>query len=471
MPTLGVLVQSRSTPPSRGTFSQTGTAFMVGKSDLGPIGVAVKMQSIADFVSSYGSRVTANQVFYDSVDTAFQEGNSVIYGGRAVGPAAAVDTINLAGTGTTLVWTATNPGVSGVKLQVTNGTDGTTRIVKVLDATSGALVAATPQFSDRNSVLGTLGSGVLTAGAGSGLPTVAAATAPSGGTSDLGNVTSTQLTTAANLFLKRYGPGQVSAPGITINGTPDVLDLHAKANNRWAPLDVPDTATQSTITTYMATLTDTASTYSAWFGPWCQVAGLNGSTVTRNVPASAVISGLCARVEAAGNPNRAAMGFDFAPRTVVSLNQEYDDATLQSLYDTFALNLMQTYYGTLINKGFRSVASASADAVNWQANASRLRMSLTAAAGPIGAAYFGRPIDAGTEGAYGSDLGDMLQRLVVARAIYGKDTSSPYSVDTSVNVNRASTVAQGQMIGVLTYTPVDAAYSVVVQLAAIPVTV
>lgn len=470
MPALGVIVSSRSTLPSRGTFSQTGTAFIAGKADAGSTTVAVKMQSIADCITAYGARTTNNANFYDSVDEAFQEGCTVVWGGRVVGPAAAPDTINVPGTsGNGLVWTATNPGPSGVKLQVTNGTDGTTRILKVIDAVTSALIAATPQYSANASALGTLGPGVVTIGGGSGLTPVMAATAPTGGTSDLSNVTSTQIATGVALFLKRYGPGIVSASGMTVSGTPDVLDAHAKANSRFAFLDVPDTQTDATITTYMATLTDQSSTYSAFFGPWGQQPGVNGSPVTRNTPASAAISGLYARVVSAGNPNRAAMGTDFAPRNLLSLNKEYDDATLQSLYDTNGLNLMQTYYGVLINKGFRTMASASVDPINFQANCALLRMFIFAATPPIGLPYFGRPIEAGTEASYGSDLGAFLQTLADAKAIYPQDSNNPFRADTSVNVNQPATVALGELIGVLTYTPTTAATSVQIQLAPIPV--
>src|SRR4051812_15593704 len=110
MPNLGVTVTQRTTSPSRGTFSQTGTAFIAGKADLGSITVAKKLLSIGDFILNYGARVTANSVFYDSVDTAFQEGCSAVYTAREVGPAKAFDTINIPGTsGTTLVWTANDP--------------------------------------------------------------------------------------------------------------------------------------------------------------------------------------------------------------------------------------------------------------------------------------------------------------------------------------------------------------------------
>src|SRR5690242_5986426 len=105
MPTLGVTVTQLSTPPSRGQFSQTGTAFKVGLANLGPIGVAKKLRSIGDFLLWYGPRVTANQVFYDSVDVAFQEGANVVWTARAVGSGKTYDAINLTGTsGTTLVW-------------------------------------------------------------------------------------------------------------------------------------------------------------------------------------------------------------------------------------------------------------------------------------------------------------------------------------------------------------------------------
>lgn len=475
MPNLGVTVTQRSTPPSRGTFSQTGTAFIAGKADLGSITVAKRLLSIGDFILNYGARVTANAVFYDSVDTAFQEGCSVVWAAREVGPSKAFDAINIPGTsGTGLVWTATDPGVSGVKLQVTNGDSGSNRILKVVDAVTGALIAATAQYTANSAAVGTLGPGVVTIGGGTGLTPVMAATAPTGGTSDAAAVTSTQVQAATDLFLKAYGPGQILAPGQgTISGVNDVLDAHAKANNRFALWDNTDTATTATLTTTdLATVTATDKTYGAFCGTWVQVQGVNNSPVTRNVPASAVYAGLCARVDAAGNPNRAVIGFDFAPSSfVVSLNNEFSDATVQTLYDA-GVNTLQTYYGVRVSRGFRTPASASTEPINNQANCARLRMALIALAGPIGATYYGKPIDGRglLESAYASDLEAMLQGLWQANALFGEDgNGDAYVVDASATVNTTTTIAQGQLIAVITYTPTTAAISVQIQLAAIPV--
>lgn len=476
MPTLGVTVSQRSTPPSRGQFSQTGTAFKVGLADLGPIGVAKKLQSIGDFILWYGARVTANQVFYDSVDTAFQEGTNVVWAARAVGPSKAYDAINLAAvSGTSLVWTANDPGVSGVKVQVTNGTDSSTRIVIVSNAATGAVIAQTAQFSDKTATppLGLLGGGTLTAGGGSGLPVVAAATAPTGGSSDNASVTSTQITTAANLFLKSYGPGNISADGITVAGTPNVLWAHAAANNRFALADVPDTTTQSTITTYIATLTATDKSYGAFVGPWAQAPGLLNSPVTRNVPASAVYSGMLARIDRAGNVNRAAVGFEFAPQFVTSLNTEYDDTTLQTLYDTNALNSLQTYFGVLSSRGFRTPVDPAVDPIYNQANCSRLRMQIIALMGPVGAQYVGKPLDGKREieSAYASDIAATLLPLYLAKSLFGETPADAYQVDAGVTVNTATTISQGYLIAVVSYAPTPAAIYVQIQLAAIPISV
>jgi hypothetical protein len=472
MPNLGVTVTQRTTPPSRGTFSQTGTAFISGKADLGSITVAKKLLSIGDFILNYGARVTANNVFYDAVDTAFQEGCSVIYASRQVGPGKAFDAINIAGTsGTTLIWTATDPGPTGVKIQVTNGDSGSNRIVKVVDAVTGALIAATAQFTATSAVVGTLGPGALTLGAGSGLPPVAAATAPTGGTSDLSNVTSTQVQASTDLFLKAYGPGQILCPGQgTITGVYDVQQAHAAANNRFALWDNTDTPTSATMIADLARLTATDQTYGAFCGVWAQVPGVNNSPVTRNVPASAVYAGLLARIDAAGNPNRAAIGFDFAPQFVTSLNTEFSDTVVQTLYDA-GINTLQTYYGVKVSRGFRTPATAAAEPINNQANCARLRMALIALAGPIGATYYGKPIDGHgeLESAYASDLEAMLQTLWQANALFGETARDAYQVDTSIAVNTPATIAQGQLIAVITYTPTTAAITVQIQLVAIPV--
>jgi hypothetical protein len=473
MPPLGVTVTQRTTPPSRGTFSQTGTAFIAGKADLGSITVAKRLLSIGDFILNYGARVAANSVFYDAVDTAFQEGASVVWAAREVGPSKASDTINIPGTsGTGLVWTATDPGVSGVKLQVTNGDSGSNRILKVVDAATGlTVIAQTAQYTANSAAVGTLGPGVVTIGGGTGLTPVMAATAPTGGTSDAANVTSTQVQAATDLFLKAYGPGQILCPGQgTITGVYDVQQAHAAANNRFALWDNTDTATTATIIADLARLTATDQTYGAFCGVWAQIPGVNNSVVTRNVPASAVYAGLLARIDAAGNPNRAAVGSKFAPQYVVSLNTEFSDATVQTLYDA-GVNTLQTYYGVKVSRGFRTPVATSVDPVNNQANCARLRMALIALLGPVGFQYYGEPLDGdgALEAAYAKDLEGELQTLAGAKAIYSKDSSDPYDVNVSAAVNTPVTIGQGQMIAVITYTPTTAAISVQIQLVAVPV--
>jgi hypothetical protein len=77
---LGVTVRTRTAPPSRGAPTDTGTAFVAGKSTGGPLDAVTEIRSIADFAGVYGDRAVGNVPLYDWLDVFFREG-----GTRALG--------------------------------------------------------------------------------------------------------------------------------------------------------------------------------------------------------------------------------------------------------------------------------------------------------------------------------------------------------------------------------------------------
>lgn len=78
---LGVTVQNRTAPPARGVPTDTGTAFVVGDSDVGTTTEATLCRSLADFAVEFGTRHTENAPTYDWVDTFFREGGQRCYVG------------------------------------------------------------------------------------------------------------------------------------------------------------------------------------------------------------------------------------------------------------------------------------------------------------------------------------------------------------------------------------------------------
>jgi hypothetical protein len=153
-------------------------------------------------------------------------------------------TINLAGTGTTLIVTADEYGsyFNAFKIKVIQGPIGGSgyRVVQLMENDGTTVIDQTDEFNDRTAVSGVqLGADdnvpvTITLGGGSGLPTVAAATALSSGTDDRASITQTQVDTALTYLSIDNGPGQVVSPNWQTNAAHDSLDAHAAANNRFA---------------------------------------------------------------------------------------------------------------------------------------------------------------------------------------------------------------------------------------------
>jgi hypothetical protein len=259
MPAPAVNITTAASPVPRSSPTDTGVAYVVGMSTQGParlLTAADKLVSLNDWISRYGGGSVANarlsySVDYDWIDTFFREGGNALYYGRVIGPTPVKASINLAGTGTTLVVTADEYGsyFNSFKIKVINGPVGGsgTRVVQLFQNDGTTLIDQTAEVSTQAGFSG-LKLGVaanvpctITLGGGSGLPTVAAATVLSGGTDDRANITQTQVDAAlANLFLD-LGPGQVASPNWQTSTAHLSLLSHAATYNRFALCDPVDT--------------------------------------------------------------------------------------------------------------------------------------------------------------------------------------------------------------------------------------
>lgn len=76
---LGVTVQNRTAPSSRGAPTDITTAIITGKASTGSLTAPTLVRSIGDFAAAYNTRETANQSSYDWLDTFFREGGSQAY--------------------------------------------------------------------------------------------------------------------------------------------------------------------------------------------------------------------------------------------------------------------------------------------------------------------------------------------------------------------------------------------------------
>jgi hypothetical protein len=99
-------------PPGAAALD-TGTAFMFGQSERGPVTKAAKVVSAADYKSLFGSR-SGGSILYDSVSTYFAEGGGNLYVSRVIGTGALAAAAAFGG----LNATASSPGTWGNSLTV-----------------------------------------------------------------------------------------------------------------------------------------------------------------------------------------------------------------------------------------------------------------------------------------------------------------------------------------------------------------
>lgn len=277
------------------------------------------------------------------------------------------------------------------------------------------------------------------------------------------------------LFDPDLGPGQVAVidevPGSAIYTT---LLAHARNNNRFALLDVEVDSTVAE----MDTLGDNGraladAEYGLIFGPWVDVpapSGVVGGTV-RQVPASAVIAGLCARVDSLGNPNRAAAGRDFPLQYVTGFVQNIGKADRESLLDA-GVNTFATIFGVLEAYGFQTPVAQTEENPYWQANCSRGRMWLKGRAEAAGEPYVFRTIDGRgrLQMAVKGDIDDVCLELYQKDGLFGGTPQEAFAVEVGASVNTIEGIAQGELHAVAEVRLSPHAKAVFIDLVTIPVT-
>lgn len=339
MPAPAVIIRTETNPPPRSSPTDTGPAFLAGKSTTGPTALVTEndaVLSLAQWVDRYGGGSVTNarlsySPVYDWVETFFRNGGNRLYFARVVGAAPVNASISLAGTsGATLVVTANEPGEfynTTYKVSVTNGSDASHRYVKLTAGSAhpsgtDTVLAQSANLTTRDEAAGqvltdpVLGFSVtITVGAGSGLPVVAAGTALAGGTDDQTTADAANVTAALAKFGPDLGPGQVVAPDFA--GTSAVqlallahaASMTASGAERHAICDTTDTTTKSTVTTLASTLQGTTNaSYGELWHPWVTVAPFAAGGADRRVPASALVCARLADTDARFHPNRAAAG-------------------------------------------------------------------------------------------------------------------------------------------------------------------
>ena len=277
-----------------------------------------------------------------------------------------------------------------------------------------------------------------------------------------------------NLFDSRLGPGQVAIVGET--ATPavyDAIQAHVQANKRVGLLDVANNDTLVELEQHGTDAQGLPNMENVGvFGSWAICDGPAGVTGAgpRSIPASAVIAGLCARVDALGNPNRAAGGRDFPLQYVSGFQMDPNDIDRAALFAK-GVNMFADRYGVLENYGFQTPVAQDPSTPFWQLNCSRARMYLKAQALAIGENYYMRTLDGQGKLAaqLGADLAVICANLYAAGGLYGDTKADAYSINVSQSVNTTATAATGTLRAIMQARLSEYAKVVSIDLVSVPV--
>ena len=261
-------------------------------------------------------------------------------------------------------------------------------------------------------------------------------------------VVAADVKTALDRFGKAFGPGQVSAPGVTDAVSQGHLIQHAADHNRVALVDSTElgTAAQNEA---LAEALRTNGRHAALFGPWAIYPGVAVGT-ERHIPYSAVEAGIIARNDASGNANLAAAGNQGVSNLASGLTVSYTDAEYAAMNEA-GFDAAKVVHGVVQTYGYRSLADPDLQP-EWESFGwSRLNMAITAAAEAIGERYVFRQIDGRglTIAQFGSELRAMLLQFYLEDALFGETPDDAFDVDVGPQVNTLERIANGELHAVL----------------------
>lgn len=495
MPAPIVNVTAAAAPTPRSSPTDTGVCGVALITRTGPVRMLTTLDadfSLNDWLSGYGGGSLTNgrlaySVGYDWVESFFRNGGNKLYTTRVVGPNPVKASLNLTGTGTTLVVTANEFGdlANTKKIDVINGpiNGAGFRQIRLLENDGVTVIDKTVEFNVTSTVAGVvLGATsnvpiTITLGGGSGLPVVLAATALSGGTDDHANITQTQIDAAlTNLFID-LGPMQVAAPDWQTSTAHLSLLSHGATYNRFGLCDPVDTTTKSTVLTNAGLLKGTTNgAYGAMYHPWVTVAALAPGGTGRSVPPSAFAAAKMATTDASDGPAQSPAGQWGVLTFATSINATWSRLPAGSSdADNFAdagVNLIVVDNNQI--KLFDILTLAPTDDEFQQIGVARWRMSIVARGKAVGKAIQFSKINRAVISSFESALTGMLTADFNAGALFA-DLADPrpetaFNVVTTDPVNTTTTINMGQLNAAISARPVKGGRTVNITIAAAPLT-
>ena len=460
MPDPGYDVILVDAPAPRGAPTATDAAFFLDFAGEGPTNAPQLIESPDQADRIFGAVQPAWSGLQDDLDAFFASGGARAYVQRVTGPTAIAASADVSGTtGNTLKITANDVGAfantGGLTYEFANGATSSSRVLTI--KRNGVVVARSAEQTSRDGFVGKLGPVTITAGSGSGLPTVITATNLAGGTDDHTNATiSGDWAAALGKMAASFGPGQVHARGLTTSAGHQLLAAHAFTNGRFAVLTAPRGADDVALASLSAsTIAGADSRFAALWRDWAVVPGrLFGST--RVVPWSAIQCGLIAASDAlTGNPNREAAGENGIASYVISVEDEVS-ADRRATLKTAQVNTVKTVYGEARAYGQRTLADLT-KIPHWSnVGGSRTVMAARALMGEVDESEVFGQLDGRRQALalYGGKLTGVLAPLWgtdgSVGALYGESLADALSVDVGPTVNTTDTIKLGQKLARVT---------------------
>jgi hypothetical protein len=443
MPTPGHETDLVDAIQAPGDDSDTGLLLVIGETLRGPT-VPTEVNSTADRDAVFGPRQSYG-VLHDMLDVHFNTGGTRAIVSRTVASTAVAATRDLAGTsGNSLKVTASSTGDWGnnLKVQVTAPQTATRRVL-IIDGATNATLEQTPEYDELSDFVGWTGTyAAITAGIGTGLPVVAAATSLAGGASNRNAIDTAAHITALNKFTPENGIGQLAAPGIFTEAVH--LAMLAVANQtktpRFAVLDLDPTMTASQKASYLATL--------KLNGHWgaavsSRVLIRATDSGTRWVSGSGFFTGRAAYTDSIAGPGQAPAGQDFGEHPyVLDVEDTYTDTERGLLNDVGGICIVRIN-GRPRLYGARSMANTSVHPAFKWLTAARVTMRFKSLADDILEAHVLRRNNSGERIQLGNDLTGLAEQERNAKNLDGETPEEAYRIDTSDSVNTKQSIADG----------------------------
>ena len=447
--------------PTTSLPGDTGTAFVVGPADRGPVDAPVLIRSLAEYVDIFGPRVSYGWL-YDVLDVAFNEGLDHAYVVRTVGPSAVTSSKNLvnASSENTLEVKAASPGAWGNKIEVAPVAGVTEGTFHIHISYGGSLLAdgVSPELADNAAAVAWAAntSYIRLKDLGKGDPKVQSVTLASGA-DDREHITTAVIEEALARFTPDLGPGQVAVPGNFAEGVQLAIGAHCGATMRVPVPDFEDTGNAETLIANCGALRGSSGVkQGGTFGPWDIAPGIALGT-TRIVPPCARQLGAMARVDAAtGSPDNAAAGDLGKARYVIGLTQTFSDAEREKLTDA-------GYNVSIIDEGVPTTYSwrTLADPVNERGwlplTTARLMVGLGAGAKKVLKRYMFKKLDETghtVSNAQGDIENEVVKPAYEAEALYGATEAEACQVTVTQQVNPTNG-AIGKLTATLVAVPTE----------------